>query len=279
MTEYALYVESGPKRRTTQVHALDLLGCVTVGPTTEEALSATPDTIRAYLRLLQTHGEPVDPDAPFTTTVAAHITAGPWIGQGDPVEGFAPDFAPLAPEDLARYLRYAAAIRAALLTLIRATPPARFAADPAAGSRTLARIVDHVAAAGGGYVRSTVGPVAELSAALRAVAESRPEDLPATLPRLWEIEAARLAAMTEDERAPGRARPRAVDRAPRPAPPARTRVGASPGAYPPRHVLSHVARRTQNSKLKTQTCPKGWYNGAGRGAGRRPSCPCRKDDP
>lgn len=200
MTEYALYVESGPKRRTTQVHALDLLGCVTVGPTTEEALAATPDTIRAYLRLLRAHGEPVDPDAPFTTTVAAHITAGSWIGQGDPVEGFAPDFAPLAPDDLARYLRYAAAIRAALLALIRVTPPDRFATEPAAGSRTLARIVDHVAAAGGGYVRYTVGSVAGLGGALRAVAESRPEDLPATLPRLWEIEAARLAAMTEDER-------------------------------------------------------------------------------
>jgi uncharacterized damage-inducible protein DinB/predicted RNase H-like HicB family nuclease len=201
MTEYALYVESGPKRRTTQVHVLDLLGCVAVGPTTDAALGATPDTIRAYLRLLQAHGEPVDPGAPFTTAVAAHVTAGPWIGQGDPVEGFAPDFAPLAPDDLARYLRWSAAIRAGLLSLIRATPPERFAADPAAGSRTMARIVEHISEAGAAYVRSTVGAVDGLSAALRAVRESRPEDLPATLPRVWEIEAARLAAMSEDERA------------------------------------------------------------------------------
>ena len=45
MTTYALYLESGPRRRKTMVHALDLLGCVAVGPTTEDALAATPDEV------------------------------------------------------------------------------------------------------------------------------------------------------------------------------------------------------------------------------------------
>ena len=58
-TTYALYLESGPQRRKTMVHALDLLGCVAVGPTTDAALAATPAAIRAYLRFLARHGEPL----------------------------------------------------------------------------------------------------------------------------------------------------------------------------------------------------------------------------
>ena len=48
--EYALYLESGPRRRKTMVHVLELLGCIAQGPTTEKALAATPEAIRAYLR-------------------------------------------------------------------------------------------------------------------------------------------------------------------------------------------------------------------------------------
>ena len=40
MTTYALYLESGPQRRKTTAHALDLLGGVAVGPTTDAALAA-----------------------------------------------------------------------------------------------------------------------------------------------------------------------------------------------------------------------------------------------
>jgi hypothetical protein len=32
VTVHDLYLESGPKRRKTMVHVLDLLGCVAVGP-------------------------------------------------------------------------------------------------------------------------------------------------------------------------------------------------------------------------------------------------------
>lgn len=41
MTTYDLYPESAPGRRKTMVHVLALLGCVAVGPTSEEALAAT----------------------------------------------------------------------------------------------------------------------------------------------------------------------------------------------------------------------------------------------
>lgn len=59
--QYALYLESGPRRRKTMVHVLDLLGCIAQGPTTEAALEATSAAIRAYLRFLQRHGEAVKP--------------------------------------------------------------------------------------------------------------------------------------------------------------------------------------------------------------------------
>jgi hypothetical protein len=32
---YDLYLESGPKRKKTMVHVLDLLGCIVHGPTTD----------------------------------------------------------------------------------------------------------------------------------------------------------------------------------------------------------------------------------------------------
>ena len=67
---------SGPKRRKTMVHILDLPGCVAVGSTTDEALEATPEAIRAYLCFLKRHGQPTDSEAPFQTAVAEHITGG-----------------------------------------------------------------------------------------------------------------------------------------------------------------------------------------------------------
>ena len=45
-----LYIESRPKRRKTQVHVLQLLGCIAQGPTTDEALVSPPEAIRLFLR-------------------------------------------------------------------------------------------------------------------------------------------------------------------------------------------------------------------------------------
>src|SRR5205814_1779243 len=91
MTIYELYLESGPKRRKTMVHVLDLLGCVAVGPTTEAALAATPAAIDAYRRFLARHGGPVDAAAPIETRVVEHITEGDWLGAGSPYIMFGPD--------------------------------------------------------------------------------------------------------------------------------------------------------------------------------------------
>jgi predicted RNase H-like HicB family nuclease/uncharacterized damage-inducible protein DinB len=199
MTEYALYLESGPRRRTTMVHVLDLLGCIARGPTTEEALEATPEAIRAYLRFLRGHGEAVDPDAAFTTVIAEHVTAGVWLGYGDPTPGFGPDFRPLAAEELSLHLRRLAWLQAGLLQQVRDMPPERLAAEPADGARSLQHILVHVAEAHCGYVRYLVGKVDGLPEALKEV-QRGPGNLPAALARVWQITGARLEALTEVKR-------------------------------------------------------------------------------
>jgi predicted RNase H-like HicB family nuclease/uncharacterized damage-inducible protein DinB len=196
---YTLYLESGPKRRKTMVHVLDLLGCTAPGPTTEDALAATPDAIRAYLRFLLRHDEAVDPDAGFTTAIAEHVTQGNWLGYGDPTPGFSWDFQPLGADDLDRHLRRLAWLRADLLAVIGGLPPAQLLADPGDGSRSIYRIVEHMAESGCVYLRYLVGKVDGLAEALRAV-QSDPAILPATLDRLWQISGARLAGLTEVER-------------------------------------------------------------------------------
>src|SRR5438093_6515541 len=132
-TEYPLVLESGPKMKTTMVHVLDLLGCIANGPTTEAALEAAPVEIKEYLRFLGRHGEDVDADAPFTTSIAAHVMEGSFIGQGDPAPGFAPDFEPLIPEDESTYRRRFQWLGEELVALIGENPSDELPAKPSKG--------------------------------------------------------------------------------------------------------------------------------------------------
>jgi uncharacterized damage-inducible protein DinB/predicted RNase H-like HicB family nuclease len=199
VAEYGLYLESGPRRRKTMVHVLDLLGCVARGPTTEEALEATPDAIRAYLRFLQRHGESVAPQDPFTTVFAEHAMEGPWLGNGNPSCGFTPDFEPLSAQEQAIYLRRLAWLREDLLELIRALSPEQLLAEPEGRERSIYRILDHIAEAQGAYIRAALGKVDGLHAALRAVRQD-PESIASALTGLWQVSASRLEAITEAER-------------------------------------------------------------------------------
>ena len=199
MNHYDLYLESGPKRRKTMVHVLDLPGCIAQGPTTEAALEATPEAIGVYLRFLGRHGEAVEPDAAFTAVVAEHVTEGGWLGNGDPTPGFTFDFRPLTTDDLAVYLRRLAWLRSDLLALIRDVPRERLMAEPEGGGRSVYRILEHVAESHCVYLRYLVGKVDGLSEGLRAV-QSEPEVLTDALTRLWRISAARLEVLTEAER-------------------------------------------------------------------------------
>ncbi|MDE3090714.1 MAG: type II toxin-antitoxin system HicB family antitoxin [Chloroflexota bacterium] len=197
--EYALYLESGPRRRKTMVHVLDLLGCIAQGQTTEAALDAAPEAIRTYLRFLRQHGETVKPNERFTTVVAAHITEGVWLGYGDPTPGFAPDFQPLDADNLNVYLRRLAWLRADLLELIRDVPRKRLVAERKGGGRSIYQILDHIAGSECVYLRYFAGKVDGLTDALRAVQQS-PDDLPAALTRVWQISAARLETLSAAER-------------------------------------------------------------------------------
>ncbi len=143
MTDYALYLESGPRRKKTMVHVLDLLGCVATGPTTEAALEATPEAIRAFLDFLHRHGEPVDPEAPFTITVAEHITEGVWLGNGDPSLVFGPDRLPLTPEDGERFIRRLSWMGEDLAALLAGLAPADLEAKPPKG-RPIRQILEHI---------------------------------------------------------------------------------------------------------------------------------------
>ena len=105
MKVYDLYLESGPRRRKTMVHVPELLGCIAVGSTTDEALANTPDAIRSYLGLLSRLGEDVDPEQPFETRVVEHVTEGQWLGNGSPYILFAPDHEPLTDDAIDSAIR------------------------------------------------------------------------------------------------------------------------------------------------------------------------------
>lgn len=200
MTEYALYVESGPKHKRTMIHVLDLLGCIAQGPTTEEALDAAPEAIRTYLRFLQRHGEKVDPGAAFTTRVAVHITEGTWLANGDPSGGFAPDFEPLEAKDLADYLRWLDWLQAAALERVGGLSLEQLQENPESGGRSIYHILLHMAESHGIYLRYLVGKMDRLSEALKAVRDAPVEVLPPVLTDLWQVVRTRLEVLTEAER-------------------------------------------------------------------------------
>lgn len=157
MPTYNLYLESGPRRRKTMVHVLDLLGCVAVGPTTDEAIAATPEAIQAYRRFLHRHGEAIDPDAPFDTQIAEHITEGDFIGNGSPYILFAPDWRPLTAEEIDTLPRRVEWTGAELAAWATTRTDAELDAPPPGGGRPAREILRHVLAARGSYLAAALG--------------------------------------------------------------------------------------------------------------------------
>ncbi len=183
------------------VHVLDLLGCIAQGPTTEAALEATPEAIRAYLRFLRRHGDPeARPEAAFETRIAAHIMEGGWIGNGDPPKGFPPDFKALSVKDWKIHLHRLEWLQADLLTLIRDLSREGMAVEPSHGGRSIHDILKHAASTHAVYLRYLVGKVDGLSAALKEVENGPLETLPVALSDVWDISLARLNLLTEAER-------------------------------------------------------------------------------
>jgi predicted RNase H-like HicB family nuclease/uncharacterized damage-inducible protein DinB len=199
MTTYALHLESGPKHRKTMVHVPALLGCVAVGPTTDEALAATPDAIRAYLRFLLRHAVVADPEAPFDVEVAEHITEGDWLGNGSPYVVFATDLVPLADAELASALGRFGWMRDELAAWVTTRSGADLDAEPDGGGRTSRGILLHILSTPGAYLAAALGGAPGFSA-LQAAAEQGSVPLAEALRRVPAMVEARVAAAAPDQR-------------------------------------------------------------------------------
>lgn len=199
MTVYDLYLESGPKRRKTMVHAPDLLGCIAVGPTTEEALAATPEAIRAYRRFLGRHGVAVDRAAPVETRVVEHVTEGDWLGNGSPYISFGPDAAPIGDEEIAGLLPRLGWLLDELAGWAESRNEADLDAAPEGPGRTARAILLHVLSAQGPYLATTLRGAPGFSA--RHGAARRGEiPLPVALRRAGEMVGERIWRATPEER-------------------------------------------------------------------------------
>lgn len=196
---YALYLESGPQRKSTLVHVVGLLGCAHFAPTTDEAVAASPDEIRAYLRYLKRHGEKVDPTAPIATRVAEHITKGDFLGHGSPQAVYAPDRKPVAAAELATYLRRLEWSRTDLLGLVRGASAKALDAKPAKG-RSLRDILLHVLGADSGYLANALGAVSTVNAPVNAAGRGE-LDVRIALREARDAAIERLRALTPAERA------------------------------------------------------------------------------
>lgn len=145
MITYALYLESGPRKKTTMVHVLDLLGCFCRQGTTDEALAHTPGAIHAYLRFLRRHGEDVPPpDAPFEVAVAEHLTKGFWLGNGSPSIMFQAEQTPLSKAELEKYLGWLDWTHQELVFLLEGLRDEKLNAAPETQGRTIGEIARHV---------------------------------------------------------------------------------------------------------------------------------------
>lgn len=192
MTVYDLYLESGPKRRKTMVHVLDLLGCVAVGPTTEEALAATPEAIGAFRRFLERHGEAVDPGSRFETRVVEHVTEGAWLGNGSPYFAFGPDLEPITQQDVRRLVTRLQGLIDALAVWAATRSDQQLDAPPTGGSRTDRAILLHVLGAQGASLAAALAGAPGFSR-LHSAAERGEIGLAAALTRAGEMVEERLA--------------------------------------------------------------------------------------
>jgi predicted RNase H-like HicB family nuclease/uncharacterized damage-inducible protein DinB len=209
VTEYGLYLESGPRQRKTMVHVLDLLGCVAVGPTTEAAVEATPEAIRAYLRFLKRNGGAADPDAPFETRVVEHVTEGQWLGNGSPYLLFGPDIEPLADDEIETFLNRFRWLREELATWAAGRTDDELDVSPAGGGRTARAILLHVLGPTGAYLSAALGGAPGFSR-VHGAAERGEMSLPDALRRMAAMAVERVRATTPEERAAVRERPRDV---------------------------------------------------------------------
>ena len=182
MKRYDLFIEHGPMRKKTFVHVPGLMGCIAQGPTTDEALEATPNAIRGYARFLASHGERIVPEARFTVRIAEEITQDVWLGNG--AAQISDDRKPLKASEVGALLDRYSWIREETLGLLEAMPSNALRRKPSRG-RALEQILLHVMGAEASYVSTGLGVDRELNRAWRAAEKGELE------PREAMVEAAR----------------------------------------------------------------------------------------
>jgi predicted RNase H-like HicB family nuclease len=167
---YGLYLESGPKHMKTMVHVPELLGCIATGRTSDDAVAASPDAIRQFLRFVSKHGEKADAKAPFKTTVVEHLDeANRWLGNGSPYATYAPDLAPVTAKELDVLLRRFSAMREALASWAESASTKDLERGANDSSRTSRSILLHVVPGPGSYLSPVVGGTKGFSATQSAV--------------------------------------------------------------------------------------------------------------
>jgi predicted RNase H-like HicB family nuclease len=199
MAEYTIYLECGPQQRKTMVHVLDLLGCIAKGATMEVALEGTPPAIRAFHEFEAHHSSHTSSPQPITYHIAEHVKKGPWLGYGDPVSGFTPDFADLTIEDLNTYVQRLKWMEEDVLHLVEAILFEERGKNLLGDDRPVNAILVNLAEGHAGFLRYLLGKMEEISNRIRIIRRDPVALLP-TLAQVWDIANERLAGMSHAER-------------------------------------------------------------------------------
>jgi len=198
MRPFKLYVESGPRRKKTMVHVLDLLGCIANGPTTEEALARTPAAIDNYRRFLSRHGAKVDVETAIRTEIAIHITEGIWLGNGDPSLLFEPDLLPLIEQDGEEFIQRLEWMWAELVALVGGLNEGQVDEKPLPKGRSIRSIMEHILESEYAYMYAFGRP--EGLPALGSIVKKKEGTLLAWMAYVQSIEYERLRSLTWEER-------------------------------------------------------------------------------
>lgn len=205
MVVYDLYLESGPKRRKTMVHVPALLGCVASGPTTEAALDATPEAIRAFRRFLHRSGEVIDPDDTVDLAVVEHIMTGQMLGDGSPYLSFTCDAEPVTADEIDVATRRLSALFGEFARWAATQADAQLDAESTAG-RTSREILLHVMGGQGPTLSIALGSAPGFGA-IHGAAKRGERPLPVALTDVAELADSQLRATGEQERCHSREMP------------------------------------------------------------------------
>ena len=199
MKTYALSLESGPKRQRTMVHVRDLLGCVAKGSTTDEAVANAPAAIRAYLKFLRRHTEPIEPGGEFKTLIVEHVTEGQWLGNGDPALLFEFDRKPITPKEIDKYLQRLEWLRADMIKLVSGLTHSQLEKEPGNKQRPIRVMLEHLLESEYFYLTSFFGKIEGLPAP-GSIVRKREGDPLHWMNQVRAIEFARLQSTTAEER-------------------------------------------------------------------------------